>query len=158
MIADDVLDYIAHKIKTNIRELEGSLNRVIAYAQANRIKITVEVAAAALSDLAQSGPTRRTVSTDLVISTVAEYYGVEPKELRGKKRDQEIAFPRQIAMHLMREELQISLSEIGKHLGGRDHTTVMYGCEKISRELSNNSQLRREILEIKESLYAGRRP
>lgn len=156
-LPDDVLDFVAHKVKLNIRELEGSLNRVIAYAGANRIKITLEVASAALNDLSQSGPTRRTVTHDLVINTVAEYYGVESTDLKGKKRDQEIAFPRQIAMHLMREELQISLSEIGKHLGGRDHTTVMYGCEKINRELGNNGQLRREILEIKESLYASRR-
>ncbi|HEX2173811.1 MAG TPA: chromosomal replication initiator protein DnaA [Dehalococcoidia bacterium] len=157
VVGDDVLDFVAHKVKTNIRELEGSLNRVMAYAQANRIKITVEVASAALSELSPNGPTRRTVSPDIVINTVAEYYGVEAKDLRGKKRDQEIAFPRQIAMHLMREELQISLSEIGKHLGGRDHTTVMYGCDKIGRELGSNGQLRREVLEIKESLYAGRR-
>jgi chromosomal replication initiator protein len=158
VIADEVLDFVAHKVKTNIRELEGSLNRVTAYASANRIKITVEVASAALSELSQSGPTRRTVSADIVINTVAEYYGVESKDLKGKKRDQEIAFPRQIAMHLMREELQISLSEIGKHLGGRDHTTVMYGCDKIGKELGHNGQLRREILEIKEGLYATRRP
>lgn len=156
-IPSDVLDFIAQKVQTNIRELEGCLNRIVAYARVAHTELTVQVASDALNDVFSTGGRRRSISPGQIIESVGKYYGVEVDDLRSKKRDRDIALPRQIAMHILREETDISLVEIGQLLGGRDHTTVMYGCEKIATEINTTSRLRREIMEIKESLYSSKR-
>jgi chromosomal replication initiator protein len=148
----DVIDFLAHRVQSNIRELEGCLNRVAAYAQMYQTSITVEVAAAALSELLNTNGRRR-IAPEAVVREVAAFYGVELRALQGRSRSHSIVVPRQVAMYLMREETDASLVDIGQCLGGRDHTTVMYGCEKIGDELNNDARLRQEVATIREKIY-----
>src|SRR5579884_4304737 len=131
----EVLDLLAQRVQRNVRELEGALTTVVAYARLNDLPLTLETAAKALS-------------------AVARHYAVEPKLLRGKQRDREIVVPRQVAMYLMREETAASLLEIGRELGGRDHSTVLHGWEKIKTEVEADDQLRRDVLAIRERLFS----
>jgi chromosomal replication initiator protein len=151
-LSDAVIDFLARRIQSNIRELEGSLNRVVAFANLNLQPITVEVAATALSELLEN-TRRRHVTTDAILETVSHFYGVDLKVLKGRQRSRNIVVPRQVAMYLMREETDASLVEIGKTLGGRDHTTVLHGCEKITEEINTDSRLRADVLEIRNRLY-----
>jgi len=152
-----VLELLAQRFQNNIRELEGSLNRVITYARVNGLPITLEVAAKALHDVFGNVTPRRLVSPQAVLEAVSRYYQVPISELQGPRRNREVATPRQIAMYLMREETDCSLGQIGQHLGGRDHTTIMHGCEKITHLLKSNPDLRREVDDIRAVLY-GRGP
>jgi chromosomal replication initiator protein len=152
-VPDEVLDFLAHKVQSNIRELEGSLNRLVAFANMHGLALSVECATTALADLI--GNTRRKrISTDMIIQAVSEHYGVDLKSLTGRGRSRNIVVPRQVAMYLLREETESSLVDIGNLLGGRDHTTVMYGCEKIGEEINADNRLRNEILSIREKLHA----
>ena len=151
-VTPEVLEFIARKVQRNIRELEGALNRVLAYAKLNNRVLTPEVAAAALSDLV-SNKARRSLTPPKILEVVAKYYQVDPRALRGKARAKEIVLPRQVAMYLMREETDTPLLEIGRELGGRDHTTVLHGYEKIRSQIDTNDDLRSEILAIREILY-----
>jgi len=145
-----VIDLIARQVQSNIRELEGALNRVVAHARLTGNSLTVESAASALADL-MARPT--SISIEEVLTTVASFYGVTRDELLGRSRSKEMVHPRQVVMYLAREELQITLPQIGEVLGGRDHTTVMYGVEKITDAIDKDDTLRREILSIRERLY-----
>lgn len=145
-----VIDLIARQVQSNIRELEGALNRVIAYAHMSGSPLTPEIAASALADL-MARPS--SVTLDEVLATVAAFYNISHDDLLGRGRNRELVHPRQIAMYLAREELQITLPQIGDALGGRDHTTVMYGVEKITESIDKDDNLRREILAIRERLY-----
>ena len=151
-IPSEVIDFLATKIQSNIRELEGSLNRVAAFAELNRTPVTLDVAVAALAELLDDSRRRR-ITPELILKTVSEYYSVELRVLQGRGRSRNIVIPRQVAMYLLREEVGSSLVEIGALLGGRDHTTVMYGCEKITQEINSDSRLRNDILSIREKLY-----
>lgn len=151
-VPEEVIDFLAHKIQSNIRELEGCLNRVVAYASLNHLPVTVDVAAAALSDLLDTSRRKRVTSED-IIREVATHYGVDPRALRGRGRSRNIVIPRQVAMYLLREETESSLMEIGNILGGRDHTTIMHGYEKITEEIVTDSRLRNDILAIRQRLY-----
>lgn len=148
----EVIDFLAHRIQSNIRELEGSLNRVAAYAQMYGTEITVEVATTALLELLDNSRRKR-ITSDLILREVAEFYGVELRALQGRSRSRNIVIPRQVAMYLLREETEASLMDIGQFLGGRDHTTVIYGCEKISEEINADARLRQEVVTIRERLY-----
>jgi chromosomal replication initiator protein len=148
-----VLELLAQRFQNNIRELEGSLNRVITYARVNGLPITLEVAARALQDVFGNVTPRRMVSPQAVLEAVSRYYQVPISELQGPRRNREVATPRQIAMYLMREETDCSLGQIGQHLGGRDHTTIMHGCEKIGHLIKTNPDLRREVDDIRAVLY-----
>jgi chromosomal replication initiator protein len=150
--ADEVIDYLAHKVQSNIRELEGSLNRVSAYADHHDLPISVEVANAALADLLGNNRRRR-ITPEMIINTVCVFYGVAESALTGKGRARNIVVPRQVAMYLLREETECSLVDIGRHLGSRDHTTVLYGCEKIADEINADARLRNEVLSIREKLH-----
>lgn len=145
-----VLDHLAHKMHRNIRELEGALNRVVAYARLTGLPLDVEVAEAALRDFT---PRREPPSLEEVLATVARFYRLELDELRSPRRAQSVARPRQVAMYLARQETRASLQGIGSALGGRDHTTILHGCEKIAAQLKADETLRRELLSIKELLY-----
>lgn len=147
-----VIDFLAQRIQSNIRELEGSLNRVVAYAKLNGTAITVDSAAAALSDLLDTGPKKR-ITGDSILRTVCEYYGVDMRAVQGRGRSRNIVGPRQVAMYLLREETDASLVDIGAMLGGRDHTTIMYGCDKIAEEITTDNRLKQEINSIRERLY-----
>lgn len=156
-VPDEVIDFVAHRIQSNIRELEGSLNRVVAFANLNHQPITIELASTALSELLENSRKQR-VTNESIMEAVSQYYSLDGKILRGRQRSRNIVVPRQVAMYLMREETESSLVEIGSVLGGRDHTTVLHGCEKIAEELNNDSRLRSDVLEIRNRLYNGNAP
>ncbi len=152
-IGSDVIEFIARKVVSNIRELEGALNRIVAYASMGGVPITIELAQAVLSNVLYN-PKKRLVTPERIAAAVSEYYGVQMDALRGQKRDKAIVLPRQIAMFLMREETDVSLLRIGAELGGRDHSTVLHACDKINRELSVNDELRRDVAAVRELIYA----
>jgi chromosomal replication initiator protein len=152
-IGSDVSEFIARKVVSNIRELEGALNRVVAYASMGAMPITIELAQAVLSNVLYN-PKKRHVTTEKIARVVADYYGVGLDALRGQKRDKAIVTPRQIAMFLMREETDVSLLRIGAELGGRDHSTVLHAYAKINREAALNDEMRRDIAAVRELIYA----
>ena len=149
-VAPDVLDMIAYYIRSNIRELEGALNKLMAYSQLMGVEPNVKLAEVALSDLINRAAD---LSVSTIAAMVADYYGLTEEDLVGKSRSRRIARPRQFVMYLAREETGASLPQIGRALGDRDHTTIMYGCEKIEDLLETDPSLRREMLEIKARLY-----
>jgi chromosomal replication initiator protein len=152
-VSAEALEFIARKIVSNIRELEGALNRIMAYASMQGMPITAELAQAVLSNVLYN-PKRRAVTLDKIAQAVAEYYGMDLDTLRSQKRDRAIVVPRQIAMYLMRAETDVSLLRIGTELGGRDHSTVLHACEKIDRETQDNEELRRELAAVREIIYS----
>lgn len=135
-IDDEILSNIATKIDTNIRELEGTLNKLIATASLTNSSITPEMAEKAINDIIAQQ--EKVFSAEFVQDTVAKYFNIDAKDLRGSKRNNEVAFPRQIAMYLCRKVAQMSLPQIGKDFGKRDHTTVMHACTKIEQEIKEN--------------------
>jgi chromosomal replication initiator protein len=149
-IPADLIEIIARKFQSNIRELEGALTRIVAYADLRGMPMTSQLIDSALADLL---PRRTEVRPEQVIDTVAEAYGISLESMLGRDRSRQVALPRQIAMYLLREESNISLPQIGEALGGRDHTTVMYGCDKIADLLERDDKIRRQVIEIKERLY-----
>jgi chromosomal replication initiator protein len=152
-IGSDVIEFIARKVISNIRELEGALNRIVAYANMGGMPITIELAQAVLSNVLYN-PKRRMVTPERIAQAVSDYYGVDMEALRGQKRDRAIVTPRQIAMYLMRAETDVSLLRIGQELGGRDHSTVLHACDKIDRESQENEELRRELAAVREIIYS----
>jgi chromosomal replication initiator protein len=152
-VSSDVLEFIARKVVSNIRELEGALNRIVAYASMGAIPITIELAQAVLSNVLYN-PKKRQVTPERITRAVSDYYGVQIEALKGQKRDKAIVVPRQIAMFLMREETDVSLLRIGAELGGRDHSTVLHACDKINREIGVNDELRRELAAVRELIYS----
>jgi chromosomal replication initiator protein len=149
-----VIDFLAQRIVSNIRELEGALTRIVAYASLNAVPVTTQLAQDMLQNILYN-PQRKTLSPERIVETVARYYGVPVDQMKGKARDKQIVLPRQIAMYLMREETEAPLLRIGEALGGRDHSTVLHGCEKIEREMAENDDFRRDIGALREMLYAG---
>jgi chromosomal replication initiator protein len=152
-ISSDVIEFIARKVVSNIRELEGALNRIVAYASMGAMPISIELAQAVLSNVLYN-PKKRQITPERIVKAVSEYYGVGLDALKGQKRDKSIVMPRQIAMFLMREETDVSLLRIGAELGNRDHSTVLHACDKITRETAGNDELRREIAAVRELIYA----
>jgi chromosomal replication initiator protein len=153
-VPDDVAEYIAQKDQSNIRELEGALNKVLAFSQITGQALTLQLAMEALTDASISNR-RRTVTSANVVDAVSRHYDVTLRELTGRARTKEIVLPRQVAMYLLREETGSSLVDIGHELGKRDHTTVMHGITKIERELTTNTSLRTQIMAIREALYTA---
>jgi len=152
-IGSDVLEFIARKVISNIRELEGALNRIVAYANMGGMPLSIELAQAVLSNVLYN-PKRRLVTPERIVQAVSDYYSVELDALKGQKRDRAIVMPRQIAMYLMRAETDVSLLRIGAELGGRDHSTVLHACEKIDRETQENEELRRDLAAVRELIYS----
>lgn len=134
-LGEDVFYFLAEKIKTNIRELEGALIRVVAYAKLIGKEVSVDLAKEVLKDMIIEGEKKITI--DLIQKKVSEYFDIKLSDMRAKKRSKAIAYPRQIAMYLVRQLTDFSLPEIGDQFGGRDHTTVIHACEKIERELKD---------------------
>ncbi|MBN1666075.1 MAG: chromosomal replication initiator protein DnaA [Anaerolineales bacterium] len=151
---DELMVLIARRVQSNIRELEGALTRVAAFADLSGLSLTAGLVEMALADML---PRRSEVRPDEIVRNVAESFGISMENMLGRDRSRQVALPRQVAMYLLREEANISLPQIGEVLGGRDHTTVMYGCEKISEMLEQDDRLRRQIIEIKERLYGPSR-
>ena len=150
-LAPDVLEFIAEHIKQNICELEGSLNRVVAYARLLRTVVTPELASAALQDI--SSRQSKTLPTPaLLLETVANYFNMEVLDLKGKKRDKQTSQARQAAMYLMREQTDFSLSQIGRELGGRQPISVSQSHKKISLEMISDPAVKQMITEIRQKI------
>lgn len=148
-VPSEILDLIARRVQSNIRELEGALNRIVAYADLSGVPLTLKLAEGALGDLL---PQTRSVPLERVVDVVARSFNLSAEKLTGRDRSKDVALPRQIAMYLLREETNASLPQIGAALGGRDHTTVMYAIEKIAEQIQNDRQFERNINQIKEQL------
>jgi chromosomal replication initiator protein len=152
-VAPDVLDLMARELKQNIRELEGSLNRIIAYAHLLRAQITPELAARALKDVAGTKdlPEGRG-NLESVIGTVAQTFALSVDDLLGRKRDKEVAQARQVAMYVLRRRGGCSLSDIGAAIGGRNPSTVSYACERVAQDMENSYLLRHKVEDIQKKL------
>ncbi len=148
----DIVRHIATVVQSNVRELEGALNKIIAYHQFKNTKPSLEGAKSLLSSFAPS-QSKKNVSAKQIVNTVSSYFDVSVADMVGKCREKRLAFPRQIIMYLMREEMQSSYPSIGHELGGRDHTTAMHAYSKISREVETSPKLRQDIDLIKQRLY-----
>jgi chromosomal replication initiator protein len=146
----EIMDLIARQVQSNIRELEGALNRIVAFADLSGQPLTPQLAGVALADLL---PQRGDVKPGAVVDMVAKTFNLSVDRLLSPDRSREVALPRQIAMYLMRET-NISLPQIGLALGGRDHTTVMYACEKVADLLERDDKVRRQVVQIRQQLYA----
>jgi chromosomal replication initiator protein len=133
-VADDVVNLICQKITTNVRDLEAALTRIIAYAELVNKEITLEVAQRQLKDFFAS-PLQNNITVDIIQRVVADYFNLSPNELKGKKRTRQVAFPRQMAMYISREVTEASMTDVGLEFGGRDHTTVMHACQRITSRM-----------------------
>ena len=149
-VPEEVLEYIAKQITSNIRELEGALMRVIAYASLNGVQLSKAIATKALSDVFSASEAGLT--PEEILKAVAEHYNLKLEEIRGAGRRKEVVIPRQVAMYLIREMTHASLPEIGQFFDGRDHTTVLYAIQKIQESLDTDSGLQQAVKSIKEKL------
>jgi len=152
IIPDEVLSYIAEKIQTNIRELEGALIRIIAFSSLEDKKINLPLAEEVLKDFFSSGKNKN-LSIDKIILTTSNYFNIKTEDIKSKKRTQNIAVPRQIAMYLCRELTDIPLLKIGENFGGKDHSTVIHAHKKIVADLKTDDNLKRTIKDIKNLLF-----
>jgi len=150
-VEDAVIELIARRVQSNIRELEGALTRVLAYAELIGQPLTLELAASALADLL---PRTRTLTPMQILDTVGGFYNLSSASLLGPERTKEVAMARQVAMYLIREETDASLPAVGELLGGRDHTTIMYGYKKVADMLERDDSLRRQLISLRERLYS----
>lgn len=153
-VPDEVLSFIADQVRSNIRELEGSLTRVYAQTMVDNQPITMDLAQRALSSIIKTREAR-SITADLVLTITADYYHIDRADILSQRRNREIALPRQIAMYLCRELMNLSTTRIGDEFGGRDHTTVMHACNKIERMSSENAQLQ-NTLETLRGMIKGR--
>ena len=149
-VSDEILESIARRVQSNIRELEGALNRILAFADLSGSSLTPNLVEVALADLL---PQRSDIAPGKIIELVAKEWQTTVDALMGRDRSQKIAQPRQVAMYLLRKETDASLPQIGEVLGGRDHTTVMYAIEKISGDIETKAELRKRVVNIKQQLY-----
>jgi len=152
-IKEDIIVCIAKNIKNNIRELEGALNRIIAYCELNNTEPTMEDIKSILGESIVNGR-QKTITPRELIKRISDYYDITTEQLLGQKRNKELVYPRQVSAYLLREELSLSFPKIGKELGGKDHTTIMHACKKIANELQNNNVVQHEINNIKDKLYS----
>lgn len=143
-IDEEIITYIATNIKSNIRELEGAFNKIIAFAKLNKVDLTLSLAEEALKDVIYPNKPKEITPT-LILNVVAEHFGVKKEDITSKKRNSEYVLPRQVFMYLSREMTGASLTNIGKMLGKKDHTTVMHGVNKIVDELQTNEELRNKV-------------
>lgn len=149
-VPPEIMELISHRVQSNIRELEGALNRIIAFSELSGMALTPQLADVALADLL---PQRGDVKPGAVVDVVARSFNLSVDRLLSAERTHDVALPRQIAMYLMRET-NLSLPQIGQALGGRDHTTVMYACEKVADLLERDDKVRRQVVQIRQQLYA----
>lgn len=146
-IDKEVIEYIAKNIRSNIRELEGALNKIMAYANLEKREVNIELAEKVLKDIISPNE-KRVITPELIIDMVAEHFDISAADLSGTKRNSKVVLPRQIAMYLCREMTNVTLKNIGRCLGNRDHTTVMNGCTKIESELNKNNETISSTLDI----------
>lgn len=151
IIDDDILDYIANNIKSNIRELEGALNKLLAYHNLENVKITMEIAEKELANIITPDKPRE-ITPQLIIEVVSEHFHISVDQMMSKNRSSDIAKPRQIAMYLCKTMTSSSLDAVGALLGGRDHSTIIHGVKKVSEEYDNNESTRTLIETIKKKI------
>ncbi len=150
-INDEIIQYIATNIKSNIRELEGAFNKIIAFAKLNKVELTLSSAEEALKDIIYPGQPKQ-ITPSLIINVVSEHFGVNPEDITSKKRNSEFVLPRQVVMYLCKDLTEVSLSQIAKLLGKKDHTTVIHGIKKISEEMETNDELKNKIDILKKKI------
>lgn len=150
-LAAEILMYVASNIQTNIRELEGALTRLITYYEFNNLQPSLETTKTILSDTLIEFK-ENSLTSKRVIDAVAKFFDIEIKDLIGKSRKKELVVPRQITMFLLREEISASFPSIGHEIGGRDHTTAIHACNKITEDLKNNQKLKQQLLSIRQLL------
>ena len=149
-VPGEILESIAHQIQSNVRELEGALTRVLAYSDLSGKPLTMELARIALTDFL---PTPNSVEPDRILEIVADTFNLTQEELLSRNRSKKIALPRQIAMYLLRDMVNVSFPRIGETMGGRDHTTVLYACEKVADLIERDDLFRRKVFKIRDQLY-----
>ncbi len=154
VIDDYILSNIANKIDSNIRELEGVFNKVVARASLTHSPITIELAEKIINEFKYES--EKVISCDFIKETVAKYFSINKDDLSGNKRSNDIAFPRQIAMYLCREIANMSYPQIGADFGGRDHSTVMHGCKKIEKEIKEKSNTKLIVDSVKNIIIDGK--
>ena len=150
-VPDEVINYIATHVESNIRELEGALSRVIAFSKLTNGRLNEETAAIALKDL-YKGPKERVITTDLIKEIISKHYKITIDDINSKNRSRAISYPRQIAMYLTRELTDLSLPKIGEEFGGRDHSTVIHAYEKIERDMDEEPVLKIKVMELKKEI------
>ena len=146
-VANEVMGYIATKIKSNIRELEGALIRIVAYSSLTNREITVDLATEALKDIISKKQGKH-ITIDLIQDVVSSYFNLRVEDLKSQRRTRNVAYPRQIAMYLSRKLTDMSLPKIGEEFGGRDHTTVIHAYEKISENLKTDDSLQHTVNDL----------
>lgn len=149
-VPDDVLQEIARRVHSNIRELEGALNRIIAFADLSGTTLNASLVNVALADLL---PQRGELEPQTVIDVVARYFNLSAEKLLSADRSQNVALPRQLAMYILREDVKVSLPQIGEAIGGRDHTTVMHAIKKITAGIAKDDHMQRQLMQIRQQLY-----
>lgn len=150
-VGNDVIEYIAQNVKSNIRELEGSMNKVIALANLEKREINLALAEQALADIISPNE-KKVITPDYIINVVAEHFSITPEDIKGTKRSSKIAYPRQICMYLCNEMTSVNLEGIGQIMGGKDHSTIIYGCKKIESEIANSETAKNTIEILKKKI------
>jgi chromosomal replication initiator protein len=153
-LAKEIIQYITLNIQNNVRELEGALNKIIAYYQLNHIEPTLENVKSILFSISSSSRKSEAITIKKMLEVVGAFYEISGEDLLGKSREKKLAYPRQIMMYLLREELRFSYPTIGAEIGGRDHTTAMHAYSKIARAMEGDEKLRQELNLLKQKLYA----
>lgn len=152
-VSNEIVNYIATNIKASIRELEGALTKIIATCELTKCELTLEKASEILGNIIDKK--KQVITPELIVREVYKYYQIPIEDLLGKKRTKEIVLPRQIIMYLLRHEAGMSYPEIGKFMGGKDHSTIMHGCKKIEADLSINQSMKDDLSVIKENIFSA---
>ena len=151
IIEDNIIDYIAQNIESNIRELEGAVTRLMSYCQLNKLDASLDVTSRALEDIIASKG--KNLSVEKIVKVVGEFFKIDAEDIFSTKRNKDLVWPRQLSMYLLRHEMNLSFPKIARELNKKDHTTIMYGVNKIEKELSVNNELKNGLTIIKEKLY-----
>jgi chromosomal replication initiator protein len=152
-ISNEIIDFIAEKVDTNVRELEGAYLQVVTYAKALGSELTIDVASKALGGTVKEKNVKN-INVNEILKAVCLYYSVKVQDVKGKRRKKEYVIPRQVAMYLMKEITDMPYMSIGELLGGRDHTTVMYGVEKIQGEIAETGKITQDIVNVKQIIFS----
>ena len=152
-LGDAVIELIAKRVQRSVRELEGSLNRMVAYSQLMNVSLTLDTTERILNDVTPE-VSRASIDPQRILSEVASYYGVKVDDLLARSRKRIVSVPRQVAMYLLIHEIGLPPTQVGRLLGGRDHSTVIHGAGKINGEMNEDSELRHDVQAIKESIFA----